>query len=321
MMEATQERGGIGPRVSVPSRTAAWACAATAALSLVPIAGNQALTLEFTNVLIFILFATSLNIVVGGAGMISMGHAALFAIGGYVGAFAGREWGLGLPSAFALGVGAATLAALVIGALSVRLAHAYFIMLTLAFGQLVYTVIWKWREVTGGDDGYVGIRPPDALLAPHAYYWFTLVVVAACLAFLWRLNRSPLGEILAAVRDNPSRASAIGVSLYRYRLAAFVVSGAFCGVAGVLQAYFSRGMFAESAHFATSSGALVAVLLGGAQSFFGPILGGAVFVLFRSAAGAVTPYWPLMLGIVICVVAITRPDGLLVGRQQAGGRP
>ena len=319
-MQATQEPA-MAQRMALPSRKAMAALAATAALALVPVAGSQAMTLEFTNVLIFVLFATSLNLVVGGAGMISMGHAALFAIGGYMGAFAGKALGLGLPSAFALGIGAATLAALVIGALSIRLAHAYFIMLTLAFGQLVYTVIWKWREVTGGDDGYVGVTPPAALLAAEAYYWFTLAVVGACLLFLWRLSRSPFGEILAALRDNPSRAAAIGVNLYRYRLAAFVLSGAFCGIAGVLQAYFSRGMFAEAAHFATSSGALVAILLGGAQSFFGPILGGAVFVLFKSAAGTVTPYWPLMLGILICVVAISRPDGLLVGRSPTGGRP
>lgn len=320
MIDATHEAAD-SPTVPLPSRRVAVAMALTVGLALVPLAGHATLTLESTNVLIFVLLATSLNLVVGGTGMISMGHAALFAIGGYVGAFAGKALGLGLPSAFALGVAAASLAAFVIGALSVRLAHAYFIMLTLAFGQLVYTVIWKWRDVTGGDDGYVGVMPPAALLTPEAYYWFTLAVVGGCLLFLWRLSRSPLGEIFAALRDNPSRAAAIGVSLYRYRLAAFVLSGAFCGVAGVLQAYFSRGMFADSAHFTTSSGALVAILLGGAQNFFGPMVGGALFILFKSAVGTVTPYWPLLLGVLICLVAITRPDGLLVGRATVGGKP
>lgn len=320
MMDVTQEHS-MAQTVALPSRRVGAALAVTAALALVPLAGNPTLTLELTNVLIFVLFATSLNLVVGGAGMISMGHAALFAIGGYLGAFAGKDLEWGLLSAFAIGIAGSTLAALVIGALSVRLAHAYFIMLTLAFGQLVYTVIWKWRDVTGGDDGYVGVMPPTLLLTPGAYYWFTLAVVAGCLLFLWRLSRSPLGEIFAALRDNPSRATAIGVSLYRYRLAAFVLSGAFCGVAGVLQAYFSRGMFAESSHFTTSSSALVAILLGGAQNFFGPMVGGALFVLFKSAVGTVTPYWPLLLGVLICLVAITRPDGLLVSRARTGGRP
>jgi branched-chain amino acid transport system permease protein len=151
-----------------------------------------------------------------------------------------------------------------------------------------------------------------------AYYWFTVAVAGTALVLLWRLGRSPLGAIFAALRDNPSRANAIGVSLYRYRLAAFVISGAFCGLAGALHAYFSRGMFADSAHFTNSSAALVAILLGGAQSFFGPILGGTVFVLFRTTVGALTPYWPMLLGFLICAVAVTRPDGVLVMRKAKG---
>lgn len=282
-----------------------------AVLLTLPLISGTALMLQITSVLIFVLFACSLNLLVGTAGMVSMGHAAFFAIGGYTAGICVRDVGLAFPFAAALGMLASIVTALVVGSMSARLSHAYFIMLTLAFGQLIHALIWKWRTLTGGDDGFVGIEPPHLLQGVEAYYWFTLAVCLACVAVLWRITVSPFGVTLAAVRDNPSRASAIGINVYRFRLAAFIISGAFSGIAGILQAFFSRGMFPDAANFSTSANALVAILLGGAQYFFGPIAGGMIFLIARNLIAEVTPYWPLVLGTMICVIAVYRPDGLL----------
>jgi branched-chain amino acid transport system permease protein len=292
-------------------------------LLILPFFSGTALMLQVTSVLIFVLFACSLNLLVGTAGMVSMGHAAFFAIGGYTAGICARDMGMAFPVAATLGVLASVTAALVVGSLSTRLSHAYFIMLTLAFGQLIHALIWKWRTLTGGDDGFVGIQPPHLLQGVEAYYWFTLAVCLACVAVLWRIVVSPFGVTLAAIRDNPSRASAIGINVYRFRLAAFILSGAFSGIAGILQAFFSRGMFPDAANFSTSANALVAILLGGAQYFFGPIVGGMIFVIARNLIAEVTPYWPLALGSIICVIAVYRPDGLLrlVSGKASGGAP
>lgn len=282
-----------------------------AVLLVLPAFSGTALLLQVTSVLIFVLFACSLNLLVGTAGMVSMGHAAFFAIGGYTAGICARDMGMSFPVAVALGVLASTAAALLVGSLSTRLSHAYFIMLTLAFGQLIHALIWKWRALTGGDDGFVGLQPPPPLQSVEAYYWFTLAACLLCVVILWRITVSPFGVTLAAVRDNPSRASAIGINVYRFRLAAFVMSGAFSGIAGILQAFFSRGMFPDAANFSTSANALVAILLGGSQYFFGPIVGGMIFVIARNLIAEVTPYWPLILGLMICLIAVYRPDGLL----------
>ncbi|MGE0736433.1 MAG: branched-chain amino acid ABC transporter permease [Alphaproteobacteria bacterium] len=278
---------------------------------IIPFTGYSPLIIGAIDTYVLALFVLSLNLLVGYGGMISMGHAAFFAVGGYAAGLLAKFYGVPMYLAFPLAPVAAGLLALVIGFLSVRLTHAYFIMLTLAFAQLVYTVLWKWNSVTGGDDGLIGFAPPGFLRDNNVYYYFVVVVVGICGFALYRICNSPFGQILTAIRDNPDRTSFIGVNVHAKQLAAFVIAGAFAGVAGALQAYFHRGMFVNSAHFVTSADALVILLLGGSRYFIGPVVGAVLFKILVIAIPNVTVYWPFFLGLVILAVALFVPDGLM----------
>mgnify|MGYP001585278421 CR=1 FL=1 len=290
-------------------------------LGVLPFAAPQVVVVHATDILIFVLFALSLNLLVGYAGMLSLGHAAFFAIGGYGAGLLVKHLGFAMPLALIAGPLLAALAALVIGFFCVRLSHAYFIMLSLAFGQLVFTVIWKWQSVTGGDDGLTGIMPLAALAASSDYYYFVLLVVLASVGALHRIGQSPFGRALLAIKDNPRRAAFVGIHVRRVQLVAFIVAGAFAGVAGALQVFFHRGMFPGSAHWLTSADAFVAVTLGGANYFAGPVVGATLFKLVSLAVPRFTEYWLFFLGIVILLVALGRPQGLMsLFRQSAAGR-
>jgi branched-chain amino acid transport system permease protein len=264
-----------------------------------------------TDLLIFTLFALSLNLVVGYGGMLSMGHAAFFATGGYTAGLLVTHFGVAMLPALLAGPIVAAVVALVIGFFCVRLTHAYFIMLTLAFGQLVYTVFWKWHSATGGDDGLTGIMPHPLLASQSAYYMFVLVIVLASAWALYRIGHSPFGSALLAIKDNPRRAAFLGIDVRRTQLAAFTVAGTFAGIAGVLQAFYQRGMFPTSAHWLLSADGFVAVCIGGANYFFGPVVGAVLLKLLQIMGPRVTEYWLFILGAFILFVALVRPAGLL----------
>ena len=288
-------------------------------LALLPRLVPLVMVVQATDVLIFVLFALSLNLLIGYAGMLSLGHAAYFAVGGYATGLVVKYLGLSMPLALLVGPLAAALAALIVGFFCVKLSHAYFIMLTLAFGQLIYTVIWKWRELTGGDDGMIGIMPAGILASPSAYYYFVLAVVLAAVVVLRRVGQSPFGRALRAIKDHPRRAELIGIHVRRYQLGAFVLAGAFAGIAGSLQVFFHRGMFPNAAHWLTSSDAFTAVVLGGPAYFAGPILGAALFKGLAIGVPRVTEYWFFFLGVAILFVALGRPQGLMSLLPRAGG--
>lgn len=288
-------------------------------LAALPFVAPDVVIIYMTDLLIFTLFALSLNLVVGYAGMLSMGHAAFFATGGYTAGLLVKHLGVAMLPAMLAGPVLAAAAALVIGFFCVRLTHAYFIMLTLAFGQLVYTVFWKWHSATGGDDGLTGIQPHPLLASQTAYYMFVLVIVLVCAWALHRIGRSPFGSALLAIKDNPRRAAFLGIDVRRMQLAAFIVAGTFAGIAGVLQAFFQRGMFPTSAHWLLSADGFVAVCIGGANYFFGPVVGAVLLKLVQLLGPRVTEYWLFILGSFILFVALMRPQGLLslVRRQPA----
>jgi branched-chain amino acid transport system permease protein len=280
-------------------------------LALLPVLSSEVVIVQGTDILIFALFALSLNLLVGYAGMLSLGHAAFFAIGGYTAGLLVKHFDIPMLPALMAGPVLAALAAAVIGYFCVRLTYAYFIMLSLAFGQLVFTVIWKWQSATGGDDGLTGIMPHPALAGPTAYYYFVLVIVSVATFALYRISHSPFGRALLSIKDNPRRAAFLGIHVRRVQLVAFIVAGAFAGVAGGLQAFYHRGMFPGSAHWILSADGFVAVCLGGASYFAGPIVGAAVLKLVSLVLPRLTEYWMFFLGIVILIIAIVRPAGLL----------
>ena len=288
-------------------------------LAVLPFLAPQVVIIYMTDLLIFTLFALSLNLVVGYGGMLSMGHAAFFATGGYTAGLLVTHLGVAMLPALLAGPIVAAAVALVIGFFCVRLTHAYFIMLTLAFGQLVYTVFWKWHSATGGDDGLTGIMPHPLLASQSAYYTFVLVIVLACAWALYRIGRSPFGSALLAIKDNPRRAAFLGIDVRRMQLAAFTVAGTFAGIAGALQAFFQRGMFPTSAHWLLSADGFVAVCIGGANYFFGPVVGAVLLKLLQLFGPRITEYWLFILGAFILFVALVQPAGLLslIRRQRA----
>ena len=288
-------------------------------LILLPLVGGRYAVDVATEVLIYVLFALSLNVLIGFTGNVSFGHAAYFAIGGYACAIllTTYRWPLlfALPAAVVL----AGAVAAVVGYFCVRLTQIYFAMLTLAFAMLVWGVAFKWKEVTGGDDGFTGIKVPAALADHVSYFYFTLVVVAAGIATLWMICHSAFGLTLIAVRENGVRTGFIGVDTRRMRWAAFTVAGTFGGLAGALFGMYHRGMYIENAYWTESAQVLIMVLLGGIHSFVGPIIGAAVLYLLQVFTNQYTPYWPTVLGLILLVIVLVLPDGLigLVARVRA----
>ena len=293
-----------------------------ALLAALPLAGSRYAIDLATQVLIYCLFALSLNVLIGYTGNISFGHAAYFAIGGYACAILLTTWrwplALALPAAVAL----TGLAAGVIGYFCVRLTQIYFAMLTLAFAMLVWGVAFKWRAVTGGDDGFTGVNVPALISTPTAFFYFTLATVAAGTALLWMICHSAFGLTLVAIRENAVRVGFIGVDTRRMRWAAFVVAGVFAGLAGALFGMYNRGMYVENAFWTESAQVLIMVLLGGIHSFTGPIVGATVLYLLQVLTNQFTPYWPTVLGLILLVIVLGLPEGLtsLAGRLARNGR-
>lgn len=280
----------------------------------------QAYVVQMTDTLLFILLAVSINLLIGYGGMISLGHAAYFAIGGYTAGLLVSHAGMPMLVGLLAGPLAAALAAAFFGLFCIRMANAYFIMLTLAFGQLVYTVVWKWRALTGGDDGLVGIAPPELLLSAINYYYFTLVIILACLALIHRICESPFGTTLKAIRDTPNRAKSIGIDVRRFQLAAFTMAGFFAGIAGSLYVFQNRGIFPQSALWVTSTEIMLMAVLGGANYFAGPVVGAVFFKTLDFFIPRMTEYWLFFLGVIVLLIALVMPRGLMDGYDRLRAR-
>jgi branched-chain amino acid transport system permease protein len=203
-------------------------------------------------------------------------------------------------------------------------------MLTLAFAQIVWAICFKWNEVTGGEQGMPEIPYPDfdrisalPLLGgwrtSEYFYFVTLITVATCLWVLRRIVGSPFGRMLATIRENAERAEFIGVNVRRYELAAFVLAGAFAGMAGGLFGIFNRGVFPDFAYWTKSSEVLIMTLLGGMGTFYGPALGALVLILLNQQITSYTEYWPFVLGVILVVLLFVFPGGL-AGAAQAAAR-
>ena len=271
-------------------------------------------------VLAFALYAVSFNVLLGYGGMLSFGHAAFFGVGGYAAAFVLKKAGLSPMVAFALVPLAALLVsalfALVIGFFSVQRSGIYFAMLTFAFQMLLYTLALKAIGITGGDDGMTGLKPPGALGHPFWYYYFALALVVPSLYVLYRLVSSPFGFTLRALRANPRRVQYIGVNVRAHQLATFVVSGAFAGLAGGLFALSSGNVFPGWLNWTASATPIVMAVLGGVNTFLGPALGAAVYVVLEVLISGKTEYWPLAMGVIIIVLVLLMPGGLIGLRQR-----
>jgi branched-chain amino acid transport system permease protein len=268
-------------------------------------------TVLSVDILIAVLFAASLHFIMGPGGMHSFGHAAYFGLGAYGAALFVRHTGISMEAGLLAGAATAAVGALLFGWFCVRLSGVYLAMLTLAFGQLVWAVIYQWDAVTGGSNGLIGLRVPPWLDSRAAFYYLTLSTVAIGLWLQRRVLFSPFGYAMRASRDSELRAGAIGINVKRIQWMGFVIAGFFGGVAGCLFAYAKGSISPEAIHVAKSIDGLVMVLLGGVQTLAGPVVGAAVFVWLQDTVMRYTEYWRLVMGAIILLLVVAFPQGIV----------
>lgn len=289
------------------------------ALALLPLV-TERYTLYLTiQILMLSVFSLGFNLLFGYTGLLSFGQAGFYAVGAYTCAkilLAVPNLLLGLLG----GVVIAGAAALILGFLSVRHTRIYFSMLTLAFGMMIFSIAWKWRDFTGGDDGLVGI-PRAPLEIPglvslsvatmERYYYVVLVLSLVAIWVMYRIVHSPLGLTLQAIRDSESRAEFAGVPVRTYRLIAFTVAGLYAGLAGSFLAPLENTVTPPYAHWSASAQPVLATLLGGVHVFGGPIVGSAIFFMLKEIIQRFTQYWLIWLGTIVVALVMGFRGGVV----------
>ncbi|HEU4439684.1 MAG TPA: branched-chain amino acid ABC transporter permease [Methylomirabilota bacterium] len=270
-------------------------------------------------VLYFGLFAVSFNLLFGYAGLLSFGHAATFGVGGYaVGLALKHVAGMPLPVALGVGALAGAVVGAVIGFFCVRLRGTYFALLTLAFSQFLYAVALKWRSVTRGDDGLT-VSVPDISLPglgvlrtgqPAHFYWLALTVVLISLWAAWRFTRTPLGNAVLLMRENDERAAFLGYNVVGTKLIVFTFAATLAAVAGGLFASFQRLISPTSLDLPIGTEVVFMAVLGGTQSFLGPFLGAAVYILLQDWLSRTTERWPFLLGLLFVLMVLYAHTGI-----------
>jgi branched-chain amino acid transport system permease protein len=299
-----------------------FAAALLITLLLLPLAGKgqpYALVLG-VDVLIAVLFATSLHFIMGPAGLHSFGHAAYFGLGAYGAALLVKFFAAPTAAALIAAPLAALAGALLFGWFAVRLSGVYLAMLTLAFAQIVWSILFQWEGVTGGSNGILGIWPQWPIDSRAAFYLFTLLVVAAGVVLLRRFLFAPFGYAMRAGRDSALRAESIGINVKRVHWIGFAIAGAFAGVAGGIFAFAKGTISPDLAWVSRSIDAMVMVLLGGIQTLTGPIIGASVFTILQDNVMRETAFWRGLLGAVILLLVLAFPGGIVGALEQRWAR-
>jgi branched-chain amino acid transport system permease protein len=285
----------------------------------VPLVVDEFWVSVLTEMLIWALFAASVNLLLGYVGLLSFGQALYFGMGAYGVAFGISAFGLGFWPACALGVAVATATAAIAGIFAVRLTWHYFAIITVVFSLIFYFVAVGWKNVTGGDDGLNFTLPPVfksaglelSLLNLTFQYFFVLAVVGACFLLMRVVLASPLGYAFLAVRENDSRASLIGLDAYKIRYIAFVMSGFLAGVAGVLFALFSRYASAQYMFWTVSGEGVIWTIVGGTGTLIGPAIGAGLLIWLREELSVYWEHHALLVGVIVILVVTFAPKGLM----------
>jgi branched-chain amino acid transport system permease protein len=290
-----------------------FAAAALVLAALLPLAGDAYLTKVAIEVIAFALAAFSLNFLVGVGGIVSFGHAAYFGIGAYAAGLLTTRLGVPMEGALIAAPIAAGLGAALFGFFIVRLSGIYLAMLTLAFAQITYAVAFQWVEVTGGDNGVVGVWPARWAASREAYYYLTLVVAGSAIFLLGRAIYAPFGYTLRAARDAAVRADAIGIDVKAHRWLAFSVAGAAAGLAGGLFAFAKGSIDPTLISIPMSVDFLVMILAGGIETITGPLAGAVFFHAVKDLVMPLTDFWRLLLGLAIILLVLAFPGGIVGG--------
>ena len=276
-----------------------------AAVVLLPVVVRHAIA---SLIWIFAIFGLGLNLLLGYTGLLSFGQSTFFGSAAYVGGYLLKHYAINVFVALAVGVVVGAVSAALVGYLCVQRSGLYFIMLTFALNQMFYFIAYQWTSVTGGEDGMPGIGRPAMLgvdfRQPLAYYIFVAVLFLVSLGVMKRIVESPLCKILQATRENELRARSVGYDVARFKLLAFVIGGAYSGLAGVLYAMLFGIVPLEAIGFVFSGDVVFATLIGGSGSLYGPVIGSFVFIWLSESVSVVWARWPLLLGVAFVIVVL-----------------
>jgi branched-chain amino acid transport system permease protein len=317
-----------------PLKVLRWAVPVAVALALLPWVLDQYQTILLAYGLVMAIAALGFNLLLGYTGLLSFGHSAYFGVGAYTVALMVKYLKINSMELFLVGaVVASVIITAVFGIACVRYTRIFFGILTLALSQVLWSLAFKFFWITGGTDG---LRVPTPVLLgvvtgkgdkiaflATSYYYYVLGVFFLCVALMWVIVNSPFGKALQAIRDNETRASFVGVQIWRYRWVAFLVSGVFTGIAGALWVPLNGLTTPDIMHWTFSGEIVFMTVLGGFRSFAGPIIGAVVFNYLKTFAVGYTVYWQLLLGVVLVVLVLSLPTGIVgsAGRVWARLRP
>lgn len=264
-----------------------------------------------TEVLILGLFATSFNLIFGYMGQLSFGHAAYYGIGAYTTGLLMVKANMPLYACLPVSMIVSGLSAAFLGYFCVKLRGIYFAILTMAFGQLVFYIIFQWYSFTGGDNGLQGIVPPQSLMSATVYYFFVVAVVLIAMIILWLITESPFGYTMRAIRDNAERTEFIGINVRRYMHLNFIIAAMFAGLAGAMWGPFNRSVAPDLCNWQHSGIPVFMTVMGGPFNFLGPLIGSVIYTFLMALVTSHTEYWPLVSGIIIILVVLLMPGGLI----------
>jgi len=308
------------PRVMVTKPRLIWVAVSLAIviMAILPVFVSSYYVGLLTIALIFAIFAMSLNILMGYAGLPSLGHAAFFGIGAYTVSLLN----LRLPTSnftleFVAGLGATLLFAAGFAALVLRAKEFYFLMITFALAQCLWGLAFKWRSFTGGDDGLPGVSRPDLgflnweLTSSINYYYFVFILFIIATILIYLIVHSPFGQALKGIRENESRMISIGYDVWLYKYVAIILSSIFAGLAGVLFAYYNAFINPSYLHVLNSIEVFIMVTIGGSGTFMGPIVGAGIIVFLKNFISTYTVHWPLILGLIFVLVMLYAREGIV----------
>ena len=302
---------------------AGWTAAGLLAV-VAPLLLNERQEFVAMSVLILVVFATSYNVLLGYAGMVSFAHAAYFGVGTYAVTLTWLHLGWSPLAGFLLAPVAGGVVGYLTGLVALRATRLYFSLLTLAIGQLLYLITFQWRGLTRGDDGIFGMDLPAFLNPATNRYYLLLLLTAVALAVLAMAMHSPFGATLRAIRENRDRAGFLGIKVKRYELAAFTLGTTFAGWAGGMYAFFDRGSYPLLLNWTASADPIFTTLIGGLNSFAGPAVGAIVLALLRDFVTRQFLYFNAVLGVVLLLIILFMPGGIVEGigrlRAQFGQR-
>jgi len=269
-----------------------------------------------TEIIIMALFAMTWKMMLNEGGLFSFGHALYFGLGAYASVLGWLHIkGLSFMSGIFLGGLVAGLVGLILGAFLVRMSGTYFALLTLAFNQLIWAIVWKWRDVTGGDDGLGKFPKPDLLgismKNPANFYYVSLIIVGICLFICWYFTRTPLGNVCVSIKSNEERAKFIGFNVNASKLILLTMTGFFSGISGALYAQFQEFIATSTIDLGMSTNVLFMAFIGGIGYFWGPLIGSGIFVYLSEYLSSFTDRWEFIFGLIFIVIVLFAPQGIL----------